>query len=90
MTPRPTTLIFTKHAQDNVALYHLDPIWIEATIAGPQHTDRDPGDPTLIRAWRRIPDRGGRALRVVYRPVATDMVVVTAFFDRGARRWLPT
>ena len=43
-------LILTKHARDNVALYGLDPTWIEATIAGPQHVDRDPADATLIRA----------------------------------------
>ncbi|HEY2617704.1 MAG TPA: DUF4258 domain-containing protein [Acetobacteraceae bacterium] len=82
-------LILTKHARDNLALYNLDPAWIEATIAGPQHADRDPEDSALIRAWRRIPERGGRALRVVYRPVSADMVVVTAFFDRGVTRWLP-
>jgi hypothetical protein len=46
-------LILTKHARDNVALYNLDPAWIEATIAGPQHADRDPEDSALIRAWRR-------------------------------------
>ena len=83
-------LILTQHARDNMALYSLDPAWIEATIARPQHVDRDPDDAALIRAWRRIPERGGRALRVVYRPAAADMVVVTAFFDRGATRWLPT
>lgn len=83
-------LILTKHAQDNVALYGLDPIWIEAVLVAPQHADRDPADPVLFRVWRRIPERGGRALRVVYRPAGADMVVVTAFFDRGATRWLPT
>jgi hypothetical protein len=50
----------------------------------------DPHDPTLSRAWRRIPKRGGRVLRVVFRPAEeADIVVVTVFFDRGARRWLP-
>jgi hypothetical protein len=82
-------LILTKHAQDNVALYNLDPAWIEATITNPQHTDHDPSDTMLLRAWRRISERAERALRVVYRPAGADMVVVTAFFDRGASRWLP-
>jgi hypothetical protein len=82
-------LILTKHAQQNVARDGLDPAWVEATITRPQHTDRDPADATLTRAWRRIPQRGGRVLWVVFRPAGADIVVVTAFFDRGARRWLP-
>jgi hypothetical protein len=83
-------LILTKHAQQNIARDRLDPAWIAATITRPQHTDRDPKDATLTRAWRRIPERGGHALRVVFRPAGADIVVMTAFFDRGARRWLPT
>ncbi|MGH7048821.1 MAG: DUF4258 domain-containing protein [Stellaceae bacterium] len=82
-------LILTTHVRQNIARDHLDLAWIEATIDRPQHTDRDPKDAILTRAWRRIPERGGRALRVVFRPAGADIVVVTAFFDRGARRWLP-
>ena len=83
-------LILTKHAAQNIARDRLDLAWIEATVTRPQHTDRDPNDATLARAWRRIPERGGRALRVVFRSAGADIVVVTVFFDRGARRWLPT
>ena len=83
-------LILTKHAQQNIVRDHLDLAWIEAAITRPQHTDRDPKDATLTRVSRRISERGGRALRVVFRPSGADIVVVTAFFDRGARRWLPT
>jgi hypothetical protein len=82
-------LILTKHAGEKVALDNIDVAWIEATIARPQYTDRDPRDATLTRAWRRIPELGGRPLRVVYYPAGADIVVVTALFDRGARRWLP-
>jgi len=81
-------LILTKHAQQNVARDRLDLAWIEATITSPQHQDRDPTDITLKRAWRSIPQRGGRVLRVVFRPAGADIVVVTAFFDRGPKRWL--
>ena len=83
-------LILTTHAQQKVARFRLDMAWIAAAITGPQHTDRDPDDATLTRAWRRIPERGGRVWRVVFRLAGVDIVVVTAFFDRGARRWLPT
>jgi Cft2 family RNA processing exonuclease len=83
-------LILTKHAREKAALDNIDVAWIEATIASPQHTDRDPRDATLTRAWRRVPEPGGRPLRVVYYLVEADIVVVTALFDRGAKRWLPT
>jgi len=81
-------LILTQHARQSMARYGLDPAWIEPTIRRPDHHDKDPRT-GLDRAWRRIPERGGRALRVVYRPDGADIVVVTAFFDRGATRWLP-
>jgi hypothetical protein len=75
--------------------------WVEGLPRGddsPEHVDTPAceGDDGLVvafsltRVWRRIPERGGRALRVVFRPAGADIVVVTAFFDRGARRWLPT
>jgi hypothetical protein len=83
-------LILTRHAQLNVARDRLDPAWIEATITKPQRADRDPKDAPLTRAWRNIPERGGRALRGVFRPLGADILVITVFFDRGARRWLPT
>jgi hypothetical protein len=83
-------LILPKHAQQNVARDRLDLAWIAATITTPQHADRDPKDATLARAWRRIPQRSGRVLPVVFRPAGADIVVLAAFFDREARRWLPT
>ena len=60
-------IILTRHARDRAGRYQIEEIWIEATITHPEHTDRDPMDPALIRAWRPIPERGGRALRVVGR-----------------------
>jgi Domain of unknown function (DUF4258) len=62
-------LILTRHAQQNVARDRLDLARIEATITRPQYADREPKDATLTRAWRSIPERGGRLLRVVFRPV---------------------
>lgn len=95
LTVRPgvragSVLILTKHARDKMAFHGLDPAWIEATISAPQHTDRDPRDANLVRVWRRVPELGGRPLRVVFRPAGADIVVVTVTFDRGPKRWLPT
>jgi hypothetical protein len=82
-------LILIRHARDNIVRDAIDPVWIETAVRYPTALMDDPHDPTLSRAWRRIPERGGRVLRVVFRPAGADIVVVTAFFDRGARRWLP-
>jgi hypothetical protein len=82
-------LILTRHARDNIARDAIDPAWIETTVRQPAALMLDPHDPTLSRAWRRIPQRGGRVLRVVFRAAGADIVVVTVFADRGARRWLP-
>ena len=59
--------------------------WVAATVAQPDHRQIDPGDPTLTRSLKAIDAMGGRVLRVVHRPDGDDMLVVTAFFDRGAR-----
>jgi len=82
-------LILTRHARDNVVRDAIHPAWIETTVRQPTALMLDPHDPTLTRAWRRIPERGGRVLQVVFRPAGANIVVVTVFFDRGARRWLP-
>jgi hypothetical protein len=78
----------TRHAARHVQLDQIDPAWIERAIQQPEHSDHDPRDATVQRVWRRIPERGGRVLRVVFRYQGSDVIVVTVFFDRGATRWL--
>jgi Domain of unknown function (DUF4258) len=82
-------LIFTTHALGRMTLRQIEYAWVEATIDQPEHSEPDPHDPALTRAWRRIPEHGGRVLRVVFRRSGGDIVVVSTVFDRGARRWLP-
>lgn len=74
------------HMREQLALRpELRQEWIEAAIATPDWTLAD-ADPTLTRSDKAIVAFGGRVLRVVHRPVGTDVLVVTAHFDRGARR----
>jgi Domain of unknown function (DUF4258) len=75
----------TKHAALRVRQRHLALAWIEATIAAPDWTAQDP-DPTLTCSYRGIPEFGGHVLRVVHRSEGADILVVTAFFDRDAKR----
>ncbi|KAB7782081.1 hypothetical protein F8B43_4836 [Methylorubrum populi] len=39
-----------------------------------------------MRAFRTVPERDGRVLRVVYVPIPGGARVVTMFLDRGRRR----
>ena len=58
-------LILTDHAQRRMAQRKIPIAWVAATIMQPERLEPDP-DPALTRAWRRIPEQGGRALRVVF------------------------
>jgi hypothetical protein len=64
----------------------IERAWLEVTVAQPERTEMDPLRPGTIRAFRTIPERGGRVLRVVYVLSDDTIRVVTAFFDRGQRR----
>ena len=56
--------------------------WVETTIREPQAVEPDPTRPGVFRAFRRITERDGRFLRVVYVPSGDTIRVLTAFFDR--------
>lgn len=76
----------TRHAQSRMLRRGLPFAWIEATIASPDRSVPDPDSPALTRSYKAIPEAAERVLRVVHRPDGTDILVVTAHFDRGARR----
>jgi hypothetical protein len=77
----------SKHTCDEMAGRGIRLDFIEAAIAAPDYTDRDPIDPTLTRAFKAIAEFGGRMLRVVFRTAGSgEMFVVTAHWDRGAKR----
>ena len=60
--------------------------YIEATLAAPEKVTPDLKDRALTRSFKAIPEFGNRVLRVVHRPDGADVLVVTAHWDRGARR----
>ncbi len=76
----------TMHAREAIEDRGLLVAWVEATVTMPDHTQPDPFDPALTRAFRSIPEAAGRVLRVVYRHDGDETVIVTAHFDRGASR----
>jgi hypothetical protein len=75
----------TIHAKERQSAYGLAQAWIEAAVLSPDWTSADPQRPGVTRSFKRIAERGGRVLRVAHRPDGADVLVVTAFFDRGAK-----
>jgi hypothetical protein len=78
----PARFYYTRHAKDNIVDRRLSRSWIETTILRPDIVEADPNRPGLFRAWRRVPERGGLWLRVVYVLAGDTARVITAFFDR--------
>ena len=57
-------------------------------MRGPLATTKrtsDPNDPEVERFFRRIPEHGGRVLRVAVNTRVAPWRVVSVFFDRSVR-----
>lgn len=79
------SLRFTSHVLERMEERGIAQAWIEMALAAPDATEPDPRGGGLVRSWRAIPEAGGRVLRVVHRQEGSNIVVVTAFLDRGFR-----
>jgi hypothetical protein len=79
-------LRLTKYAEESVEKRNIALDWINRAIAAPDYSEADPNDPTLTRSFKAIDEAARRILRVVHRPQGDDILVVTAHFDRSARR----
>ena len=76
--------VLSKHAADELnkaGRSQIQQEWIKRALTTPDYSDRDNRTNT-IRVWKRIPEFGNRALRVVYNPNTQPITVVTVFFDR--------
>lgn len=80
--------MYTGHALEALAARRIDPAWVEHAARVPLWTEPDPDHPDVERRFAVIPEFGGRVLRAAVRETATELRVVTAVFDRGARRRL--
>ena len=59
--------------------------WVESTVVEPALLTPDPNDPKVERFFRRIPEHGGRILRVAVNTRVAPWRVVSVFFDRSKR-----
>ena len=75
----------TRHAAECLAERGIPVTWVEDVLRAPDWTEPDPGDPTLQRAFGRIPAMEQRVLRVVFFQAEPGVCrLITAFFDRDA------
>ena len=72
----------TKHAQKVLDEREILVEWVERTLSAPELILPDPDDATLERHFRRLPEFGGRVLRVAVNAAVDPMRVVSVFFDR--------
>ncbi len=86
MVQRRKPLVYTKHAGDAVRERELKREWIEETVYFPEWEEEDPRQPPVLRRYRAITAHGDRILRVVCLESDAEIRILTAFFDRGARR----
>ena len=78
--------LLTKHAEHMIRERGIARDWIGRTLLHPQWTEPDRHDRALRHALSAIAERGRKFLRVVYDPASKPRRVITAFFDRRARR----
>jgi hypothetical protein len=72
----------TQHAQKSLDEREIPVEWLERTLSAPELTLPDPDDATVERRFRRIPEFGGRVLRVAVNTAVEPNRVVSVFFDR--------
>jgi hypothetical protein len=72
----------TKHAQKVLDQREIRVEWLEQTLSAPELVLPDPDDATVERRFRRIPECGGRVLRVAVNTAVDPKRVVSVFFDR--------
>ena len=72
----------TKHAKTALAEREIPLEWVERTLNAPELRRPDPDDAAVERCFRRIPEFGGRVLRVAVNTKVEPSRVVSVFFDR--------
>jgi hypothetical protein len=78
-------LVLTRHAEDMLSERNIKRAWVEAAIRNPDVLEQDPHRPGVMRAFRSIPERDDRMLRVAYVSDGSSCRVLTVFFDRRRR-----
>ena len=81
-----TRLAYSAHVRDAIRERELESTWIVRTIRRPEWIMPYPRRPGVERRYRAIPEHGDRVLRVAAMEKPDEIRIITAFFDRRARR----
>lgn len=77
---------YSSHAVEMLGSRGIEREWVERAILAPDDSEPDPKHADRTRAYKRLPERDGRVLRVVYVRQSETYRVITLFLDRGRRR----
>jgi hypothetical protein len=77
---------YSHHALAMLAERGIGREWVERTLLSPDVVEPDPRHPGRLRAFKALPERDGRILRVVYVRTGEDYRIITLFLDRGRQR----
>ena len=79
------TLEYTRHANDVIQERQILKEWVELAVIEPSLRFPDPNDLEVERFFRRIQERGDRALRLAVNTKVAPWRIVSVFFDRSKR-----
>ena len=72
----------TIHAKKALTERDISVDWLERTLTAPELVLPDPDDAQVERRYRKIPEFGGRVLRVAVNTTVEPVRIVSVFFDR--------
>lgn len=76
------TYTLSAHAEVVMTERSIKREWLDRVLAQPELVEVDRDDSDLTHALGKIPEHGGRVLRVVYNGIKKPMKIVTVYFDR--------
>jgi Domain of unknown function (DUF4258) len=79
-------VVLTIHAAQAVSERELRLEWIESAARACEWSRPDPQGNEIEQRFRAIPEYENRILRVACLESATEIRIITAFFDRKAKR----
>ena len=79
-------IVYTRHAERAMSERDIAAAWVEATVRAPEWVLVDETTAGAERRYRSVAERGNRILRVACLESDDHIRIITAFFDRKARR----
>jgi len=79
-------VVYSTHARTAMRERALEKAWLEAAVFEPDWRLPDPVDADVERRFKPVPERDGRVMRVAVVETDDEIRIITAFFDRRARK----